>query len=729
VKTTAPYPEIVGGEMWQNRDLYSLLPLSSLPSNHTSGTTSYAGVANGADVVLLTARQGLGTAQHLFRYEIADAEDATADKMTRIGRYSTGITGRGAGAFDPDLNVFVRTTIAPSDAIFYYWDLSKAAPDNPNVLFTPLDSTVQWQFDRGYGLDFDPVRGQYLLWGGTGDVWAMRAPATVSTQGWTIERIPGPATAAAPSSSYDGTTLEAGGGVLGKWKYIAELDAFIGLQDNSAGNVWIYKPVGWTRPGTTPAPTLNITATPDRIFAGNSVTLAWRTKGATSCVADGNWTGAKSTKGTQVIASVMAAANFGLRCDGPGGSIRRVATVTVNALAPPTINTIGGDSCVNAAESSTGMNVSGGGNAGATVRLTVGSITKSVLVNAQNAWQATLTSAELMALPEGVISASARQSLSGNTSAAYIYPALTKDTVAPGATTSAPDLVASSDTGASSTDGLTRDATPTFQGRASNASASVALIVDGVVMETVKANTAGDWTATTATLVPRQYGVAGAVADACGNRGARSSSTTVIIDNLAPALSVDAVAGDNRINSQEAQQGVSIRGSAESQARVVMRISAGTAELLSRQAVSSGTWALNLTVGEIAAFPQGSLKLYVTASDAAGNVRAVNRTIFKDTVVDAPSINVIGGNDVLSGSERTSPLPVSGRAEGKAVVTLSVNGWSRQATATVDGAWSTAVPGSVVGLFPIGTVQFTARATDIAGNISAASIRNVSVQN
>jgi hypothetical protein len=729
VQTTAPYPEIVGGEMWHNRDLYSLLPLASLPGNHTSGTTAYAGVANNADVVLLTARQGLGTAQHLFRYEIADAEDATTDRMTRIGRYATGITGRGAGAFDPDLNVFVRTTIAPSDAIFYYWDLARAAPDNPNVLFAPVDSSGQWRFDRGYGMDFDPVRGQYLLWGGTGDVWAMRAPATVSTRGWTIERMPGPTTAAAPSSSYDGTTLEAGGGVLGKWKYIAELDAFIGLQDNSAGNVWIYKPVGWTRPGTTPAPTLNITATPDRISAGDSVTVAWRTKGATSCVADGDWTGTKSTRGTQVIASVTSAANFGLRCDGPGGSIRRVATVAVNALAPPTINTIGGDSCVNAAETSNGLNVAGSGKAGATVLLTVGSITKSVAVNAQNAWQATLTSAELTALPQGLITASARQTLSGSTSAAYTYPALTKDTIPPGATTSAPDLVASSDTGTSSTDGITRDATPTFQGRASTASASVALIVDGLVVKTVQASTAGAWTATTATLPPGRYGVTAAVADACGNRGTQSAQTTVVIDNLAPTLSVAAVAGDNRINAQEAQQGVSISGSAEAQASIVLRISAGTTQVLSRQTVSSGTWALNLTPGEIAALPQGSLKMYVAATDAAGNVRAVNRTILKDTILNAPSINVISGNDVLSGSERTSPLPVSGRAEAQAVVTLSVNGWSRTATAAADGAWSTQVPGSVVSQFPIGSVQFTARATDVAGNVSTTTVRNVSVQN
>jgi (2Fe-2S) ferredoxin len=39
-----------------------------------------------------------------------------------------------------------------------------------------------------------------------------------------------------------------GTGILGKWKYIPNLDAFLGLQDAVAGNVWIYKPIGWVNP-------------------------------------------------------------------------------------------------------------------------------------------------------------------------------------------------------------------------------------------------------------------------------------------------------------------------------------------------------------------------------------------------------------------------------------------------------------------------------------------------
>jgi hypothetical protein len=474
---------------------------------------------------------------------------------------------------------------------------------------------------------------------------------------------------------------------------------------------------------------LNINVTPDRIFSGDNVIVSWRTKGATACVADGSWSGGKSIQGVQTISSVMTQAQFGLRCDGPGGDIHRVATVTVNSLAPPAIDAISGDSCINAAESSAGLTISGTGKAGATVLLTAGSITKSTTVNTQNAWQVTLTSDEVMSLQDGIVNVSASQTSDDNTSSTFTYPKLTKDTVAPGGTTSAPRLVAASDTGTSATDGITRDATPTFQGRASTASTPVALLLNGAVGRTVSANSAGDWTATTATLASGQYSVTAAVADGCGNQGVRSSESILSVDNVAPALAVQAVTADNRINLDESQQDVSIRGTAESQASVLLRISAGSGQLLSRETVSSGVWAINLTAAEIDTFPQGALTLYVNAADAAGNRRAVTRTIFKDTVLDAPSINVIAGDDVISGSERTLSLPVSGRAEPKAVVTLAVNAWTKKATATAAGTWSTEVPSSVVGQLAIGTLPFAARAVDTAGNISSTSVRNVTVQN
>jgi hypothetical protein len=35
-------------------------------------------------------------------------------------------------------------------------------------------------------------------------------------------------------------------GVLGKWDYVEKYDVFVGVTDHVTGDVWAYKPEGWT---------------------------------------------------------------------------------------------------------------------------------------------------------------------------------------------------------------------------------------------------------------------------------------------------------------------------------------------------------------------------------------------------------------------------------------------------------------------------------------------------
>ena len=100
-------------------------------------------------------------------------------------------------------------------------------------------------------------------------------PATVSPTGWTIVKQPSP-TLATPNGNV-------GTGILGKWKYIQNIDAFMGLQDATLGNIWIYKPIGWVNPlgGTTISPPTGVTAS-DGTSTSN-VAVSWNaSSGATS---------------------------------------------------------------------------------------------------------------------------------------------------------------------------------------------------------------------------------------------------------------------------------------------------------------------------------------------------------------------------------------------------------------------------------------------------------------
>jgi hypothetical protein len=325
VKRVGPYPNILGGMMWENRDIYEFAD-SIAPRKFVNGATAYVS-EGGKDVVLVNGAQS-GSAQNLYRYVISDVTDPLSDTIEQVGRYKESFSGGGAGAYDPEMRLFVRTAAYSTTAKFTYWDLNTPGPTNGNVNFAPTDLTGGFQLSQVHGMDFDPVRRQYVLWAGGGTVWLLKPPAQPSRTGWTIR-------AASAASATVPAAFAEQGGVFGKWQYVAELDAFVGLQDQNAGNVWIYKPVGWKRPpAPSGAPVVTLTATPITIDAGANASLGWSASNATSCTATGGWSGDKSTSGSQTVGPLLATTVFSLSCTGPEGLGESSVTVTVNVPQP-----------------------------------------------------------------------------------------------------------------------------------------------------------------------------------------------------------------------------------------------------------------------------------------------------------------------------------------------------------------------------------------------------------
>tara|TARA_R110000823_G_scaffold132777_1_gene261153 strand:+ start:13281 stop:16172 length:2892 start_codon:yes stop_codon:yes gene_type:complete len=225
---------VIGGEMWNNRDVPENLPNINFPRHFLENATGYK-QENGKDVVFVHGAQSI-----LSKYTINDLDDPTQDEWEQVGQ--GGGWGQSAGAYLPTLNLFVR--ISPN--LFSYWNLSTPGPTNPNVPFVPAGNFVpttlgDYNYGLGdYGMDYDAPRNRLLLWGGGGDVWALYPPAVVSPAGWEIEKLQ-----SAPTQT---PSPFPGAGVLGKWKYIAQIDAFIALEGWEAGNIWLYKPENWVEP-------------------------------------------------------------------------------------------------------------------------------------------------------------------------------------------------------------------------------------------------------------------------------------------------------------------------------------------------------------------------------------------------------------------------------------------------------------------------------------------------
>jgi hypothetical protein len=82
------------------------------------------------------------------------------------------------------------------------------------------------------------------------------------------------------------------------------------------------------------APTVSLTADPNKVSYDGSSTLNWFSTNAHSCTASGVWSGIKGASGRESVGPLAETSTFALNCSGPGGSVDQSVTVTVEAPPP-----------------------------------------------------------------------------------------------------------------------------------------------------------------------------------------------------------------------------------------------------------------------------------------------------------------------------------------------------------------------------------------------------------
>jgi hypothetical protein len=269
---SASNPTAAGGEMWLNR-IGSVAAGSDTGSrNHVNGTTAYrkegpGGLTDVVYVTMATDCSGCSGWKSLYRYEVGDVRNGGLDKVTKVGfsgaTFDLGVpAGQAAATLDSVHNLYVHTTTY-GDTDLGVWDLSESAmalgDKNYNkAIQLKLGDGTAFQMTDQFGIDFNAATGKYLLWDGTvgGAVWETQARYVggVLQSEWLVTQVGGSSfaggqTAAAVDSD------EVFNGVLGKWKYIDELNAFVALDKYNplTGNadVWLYKPAAAVpEPGT-----------------------------------------------------------------------------------------------------------------------------------------------------------------------------------------------------------------------------------------------------------------------------------------------------------------------------------------------------------------------------------------------------------------------------------------------------------------------------------------------
>ncbi|MBY0239695.1 MAG: DUF4214 domain-containing protein, partial [Burkholderiaceae bacterium] len=301
------------------------------------------------------------------------------------------------------------------------------------------------------------------------------------------------------------------------------------------------------------------------------------------------------------------------------------------------------------------------------------------------------------------------------------------DQSAPSAPTTT--LASASDSGASSSDGVTSVTTPVIAGTA-EANATVTLYdTDGsTVLGTTTADGSGNWLITSSTLADGGHTLTAKVSDTAGNVSSASSNLTIMIDATAPAtpgvpdLASGSDTGASDSDNITPSTTPVFTGTAEANASVTLYDSNGTTVLGTATADNTGAWSITS-----ATLADGEHMVSVKASDRAGNVSSASTALSVTVDNKAPTTpaapTLAAGSDSGASSSdgvtNLNTLEFGGVTEASATVKLyDTDGSTVIGTTTADGSGNWSVTTSTL---TAGAHSITVKATDAAGNVSSAS--------
>ncbi|WP_350296404.1 Ig-like domain-containing protein [Limnohabitans sp. Rim8] len=215
------------------------------------------------------------------------------------------------------------------------------------------------------------------------------------------------------------------------------------------------------------------------------------------------------------------------------------------------------------------------------------------------------------------------------------------------------------------------------------------------------------------------HSLTASITDKAGNVSPVSLGSVVTVDTAVEAPEAAAVATDNTVNAAEKTASVAVSGTAEAGASVAVTWGATTKTVTA----TGGNWTTNFASTEVPA--DGNTSVSAVATDVAGNVSvAGTKSVTVDTAAAAPVVAAVNSDNFVNAEEKTAGVAVSGSAEAGASVAVTWGATTKTVTAT-GGSWtadfaSTEVPAD-------GNTSVSAVATDVAGNVSVAGTKSVTV--
>ncbi|PLR38985.1 Ig-like domain-containing protein [Chimaeribacter arupi] len=445
----------------------------------------------------------------------------------------------------------------------------------------------------------------------------------------------------------------------------------------------------------------------------------------TTTQADGSWSLEVPAADLQALADGSYPVTA-TTTDSGGTVVTSTTTVTtvITTLPVVTVNPPLGDGVLNLAEAAADQTLTGStgvAGAGQTVTLTLGDTAYNAVVAADGSWSLVVPAADLQALPSGSVpysvlatdAAGNSTTLTGSLPVDFGAPTLTLNPIAGDGTLNAAE----------------QQVSQILSGTAFGVEAgqTVTVTLNGITYS-APVLSGGNWEVTIpaadlALLANGGLTLTATVADAAGN--SVSQSQTLIVNNTVGGLAVDPIAGDNRINAAEATAPLVLTGSAANVAEgspVTVTLNNVT---YTGTVGADGSWTVTVPVADVAALPDGTNTLTLSATDAGGTPLSSSVALdTRITTLPEPVADTPFGDGTLSGPEAAVDQTLTGNTgvtgAGQAVV-VNLNGVDYPATVQADGSWSATVPAADLQAIPAGTTTLTVTATDPAGNTDSST--------
>ncbi len=381
------------------------------------------------------------------------------------------------------------------------------------------------------------------------------------------------------------------------------------------------------------------------------------------------------------------------------------------------IDTVAGDDIVNSIEIQQNQIVSGTSTdiaAGSSVTVTINGVDYQATVGANGAWSAAVPAADVANWPAGALAISVTGSdvsgnsvtISSNVTVDLSSLAIAIDTIA------ADDIINAAE----------KAADLTLSGTTQNVEAGQTVTVNfagHTYTATVQDN--GSWSvnvpaADMRTLKDGDATVSVSVTNAAGNSAGAAQDVTV--DTVAPAITINTIAGDNVLNSAEAGADVVLSGTSTAEAGQVVTITLNGNDYTATVG-TDGSWSTSVPAADASALTDGTYSVTATVKDVAGNSSSVSGSVLVDITAPALTINTVSADDIINAQELQQNLMISGGSTGVpagGLVTVEIDGHSYTAAVDANGNWSVGVPANVVSTLTDGSYTISASVKDAAGN-------------